>query len=315
VALPQPAAILSAANRRANFVMFKNLSTNGLGISGVESEINELALTYKFAGIDPDFMELYHRAEEKGVPYARRLIDSGRLKLGTFPLPIDWHDDAKFSKEKDKLAKYAARAAELGCNRATISVAPACDQRPYHENFEYHRRRIGEIGAILGQHQVQLGVEFNAMADARQGRAFEFIRKFDELAKLVMGCGVDNVGVVIDVLHWHIGGGTLEDFKPLSARQVVSVVLCDVPDDVAAGKLTDKNRLLPSESGVIDSVAIARWLQSIGYDGPVTARPDRSRFPKTGRMQIVRMVAESLDHVWTEIGLPSVRPALMAVAG
>lgn len=295
--------------------MYKNLSTTGLGISGVESELIELALTYKFAGVEPDFMELYHRAEEKGVPYARRLIDSGKIKLGTFRLPIEWVDEARYAKDKDKLEKIAARAAELGCTRCVTLISPSSDERPYHENFEFHRRRLAEIAQVLNKHQVKLGLEVNALADARQGAAFEFVHSFDELRKLASGVGVENVGVVVDVFQWHAGGGAIEEIKSLTANQIVAVYLCDVPEDVPVGKLTTKNRLLPNETGVIDSIDLVKWLTSIGYDGPVTARPDRSRFPKTGRMQIVKIVAESLDHVWTEAGLPSVRPALMAVAG
>jgi sugar phosphate isomerase/epimerase len=294
--------------------MYKNLSTTGLGISGVESELIELALTYKFSGVEPDFMELYHRAEEKGVPYARRLIDSGKIKLGTFRLPIDWADDARYAKERDKLDKIASRAAELGCSRAVTLIAPSSDERPYHENFEFHRRRLAEVAQALGKHQVKLGLEFNALADARQGAAFEFIHTFDELRKLASGVGADNVGVVLDLFQWYAGGGTLDEIKSLSANQIVAVYLCDVPGDVSPAKLTTKNRLLPSETGAINCVEVVRWLSSIGFDGPVTARPDRSRFPKTGRMQIVKMVAEALDQVWTDAGLPSVKSALMSVA-
>lgn len=295
--------------------MYKNLSTTGLGISGVESELIELALTYKFNGVEPDFMELYHRAEEKGVPYARRLIDSGKLKHGTFRLPIEWVDDARFAKDKEKLEKIASRAAELGCTRCVTLVAPSSDERPFHENFEFHRRRLAEIAQVLAKHNVMLGLEFNASPEARAGAAFEFVKTFDELRKLASSVGIDGVGVVVDMFNWYVGGGTMDQITSLGVNQVVSVQLCDVPDDIPADKLTTKNRLLPGETGKIDSVAIVKWLTSIGCDGPVTARPDRNRFPKTGRMQIVKMVAESLDQTWTEAGLPSVRPALMAVAG
>jgi sugar phosphate isomerase/epimerase len=295
--------------------MYKNLSTTGLGISGVESELIELALSYKFTGVEPDFMELFHRAEEKGAPYARRLVDSGKLKHGTFRLPIEWADDARFAKDKEKLEKIAARAAELGCNRAVTLIAPSSDERPYHENFEFHRRRLNEVAQVLAKHNVMLGLEFNASPEARAGAAFEFIKSFDELRKLASGVGVEGVGVVVDLFNWYVGGGTMEQITSLPVNQVVSVQLCDVPEDIPTDELTTKNRVLPGETGKIDSVAIIKWLTSIGYDGPVTARPDRNRFPKTGRMQIVKMVAESLDHVWTEAGLPSVKPALVAVAG
>jgi sugar phosphate isomerase/epimerase len=297
--------------------MFRNLSTQGLGISGVESEIIELALTYRFKGIDPDLSELIHRAEERGVKYARRLIDSGKLQLGTYRLPVAWQEgDEAFQRDLKKLPKLAEQAAELGCTLATTVVNPACDQRPYHENFEFHRRRLGEIGQILGPAGVRLGLEFRAPAEARQNRAFEFIHTLDELRKLVSSVGQESVGVVLDVWHWHVGGGSMSDITGLSIAQIVAVQLADAPDDIPIDKLTEKNRLLPGETGVIDSAAVVQFLAQRNYEGPVTAKPDRSRFPKTGRVQIVRMASEALDQVWTAAGLPvAARPVLATAMG
>jgi sugar phosphate isomerase/epimerase len=286
-----------------------------LGISGVESEIIELALSYQFKGIDPDFQELRLRAEEKSVAYARRLVDSAKLQLGTYPLPIQWQDDATYKNELDRLSQLAPVAASLGCTRAVTTIAPGCDQRPYHENFEFHRKRLAEIGQVLGPHKISLGLEFRAPAEWRSGQAFEFIHTFDELRKLMTTIGSPNIGVVIDAWQWHVGGGSLDDFKPLSASQVVSVVLADAPDDIPRDQLSDRDRLLPGETNVVDCAGIVRWLHGIGYQGPVTAKPDRTRFPKTGRMQIVRLLSEALDTVWTAAGLPlPARPSL-ATAG
>jgi len=64
--------------------MFKNLNPAAIGISGHQSEIIELALTYGFAGIDLNIAEFATRARLKGLPYARRLIDSARIRVGTF---------------------------------------------------------------------------------------------------------------------------------------------------------------------------------------------------------------------------------------
>jgi sugar phosphate isomerase/epimerase len=295
--------------------MFRNLSTTGLGISGVESEVIELALSYHFRGIDPDFQELRLRAEERSVAYARRLVDSAKLQLGTFSLPIQWQDDTTYKKELDRLSELAPTAASLGCTRAVTMIAPGCDQRPYHENFEFHRKRLAEICQVLAPHNISLGLEFKAPAEARTGQAFEFIHSFDELRKLMTTIGAPNAGVVVDSWHWHAGGGSLDDFKPLSANQVVSVVLADAPDDIPREQLTDRDRLLPGETNVVDCAGIVRWLSGIGYQGPVTAKPDRSRFPKTGRMQIVRLLADALDTVWTAADLPLPSKPSLATAG
>ena len=67
--------------------MFKNLNPSYLGISGHQSEVIELALTYGFAGMELNIADFATRVRLKGLEYARRLIDSARIRIGTFSLP------------------------------------------------------------------------------------------------------------------------------------------------------------------------------------------------------------------------------------
>ena len=123
--------------------MFKNLNAPALGVSGHQSEIIELALTYGFQGMDVDIVEIANRAKVRGMPYARRLIHSAKIRIGTIPLPLEWDtDDDAFKAELEKLPEYAQVAAEIGCTRCVATIPPAGDKRPYHENFEFHRRRF-----------------------------------------------------------------------------------------------------------------------------------------------------------------------------
>jgi sugar phosphate isomerase/epimerase len=139
------------------------------------------------------------------------------------------------------------------------------------------------------------------------------VHKFDELRKLAIGVGSPNVGVVLDLWQWYAGGGSIDEIKQLTADQIVAVNLADAPADVPADQLTMQQRLLPGETNVVPSAEIVKWLSEIDYDGPVTARPDRTRFPKTGRVQIVRMIAESLNQVWIAAGLSVAAPLIPMV--
>ena len=67
--------------------MFKNLSPTGSGISGHQSEIIELALTYGFGGMDLNVVDFATRARLKGLEYALRLVVSAKIQLGTFASP------------------------------------------------------------------------------------------------------------------------------------------------------------------------------------------------------------------------------------
>ena len=48
--------------------MFRNLSTEGLGVSGRQSEIIELALSFGFKGIDLDLVDFQQQVQVNGLP-------------------------------------------------------------------------------------------------------------------------------------------------------------------------------------------------------------------------------------------------------
>ena len=103
--------------------MFKNLSVSTLGVTGHQSEIIELALTYGFRGFDLNIVDFATRVKRRGMAYAERLIRSaetrvGSFGVGSFALPLDWDtEDEVFKEELAKLPEYAEAAAGVGCTR------------------------------------------------------------------------------------------------------------------------------------------------------------------------------------------------------
>ena len=51
----------------------------------------------------------------------------------------------------------------------SATIASASDELPYHENFERHRGRLGEVAQALAPHDIRLGLEFLAPARLRGG--------------------------------------------------------------------------------------------------------------------------------------------------
>lgn len=291
--------------------MFKNLNPSALGVAGHQSEVIELALTYGFAGIDLNITEFAARVRLKGMPYAKRLIQSGGIRIGTFALPLEWDtDDETFKNELKKLPEYAGYAAELGCTRCTAVLAPAGDTRPYHENFEFHRHRFSDICAALNPAGVRLAVGFQAAEKLRQNKAFQFIHDLDALSLLVSMVAAPNIGLLVDIWDIVAAGGSIETIRKISAQQIVAVQVADMPADVAAADLEEKSRLLPGgENGRIDTVACLSMLRELGYDGPVTLKPSRSAFSNRRREAVVKLASESLDKVMRAAGVPlPVRP-------
>ena len=93
--------------------MYKNLNSWTLGISGRQSELIELALTYGFRGIDIDIQDMIGRSESKGVEHATRFLLSAQklLRIGGFDLPVVWADDeATYKADLAKLPQVAEMA-------------------------------------------------------------------------------------------------------------------------------------------------------------------------------------------------------------
>lgn len=283
--------------------MFKNLSPTVLGISGRESELIELALSHGFKGLDLELVELAEQVRSQGMERAARLIKSARLKLGSFALPVRWqHDGPEYQSDLEQLGELAAIAREIGCPRATTTIEAAGD-RVYHENFEFHRRRLAEIAEVLDGHGIRFGVGFRAPHRCREEGAYQFMQKADEAVLLLGTIGSTNVGLALDTWHWYLGGGTIEQLQALGADKIVAVSLGDAEPGLTAADAEPAGRRLPGEGGAIDNTGILAALAELGYDGPVTPTCDNSHFAGQSRDQIVKASAAAFDEVWKAAGL------------
>jgi sugar phosphate isomerase/epimerase len=283
--------------------MFKNLNPAGLGVSGRESEVIELALSHGFKGLDLDLVAFAEQVKSQGMARASRLISSARLKLGSFPLPVRWqHDGPEYQADLERLDELGAVAREIGCLRAITTIEPG-GERVYHENFEFHRRRLGELGGVLGRHGIRLGVRFVAPHACREDGAYQFMQKADEVLLLLGTIGAPNVGLALDTWHWHLGGGTVEQLRSLAADKIVAVSLGDAEPGLAAADAELSDLRLPGDGGVIDNAGILAALAELRYDGPVTPAADKSRFDGQSRDQIVKSAAAAFDQVWKAAGL------------
>ncbi len=284
--------------------MFKNLDFEALGVSGHQSELIELTLSYGFKGFDLDLGAFAQQVEKHGPDRARRLIDSAKLKLGSFSLPVDCDaPDESFRRDLEKLPDQAKLAADVGCTRTRVTIAPANDLLPYHECFELYRHRFRQIAGVLADSGVRLGIGFIAPAHHRRGRDYQFISTFDALLLLVKSVGADNVGICFDSWHWHVSGGATETLEALMAQDIVTVVVSDAQTVAGDDKVDESTCVLPSEGpaagGLIDTPRILTRLAQIGYDGPVTPRAHPSCFEGLRRDEIIKQAGEALEKVWT----------------
>jgi sugar phosphate isomerase/epimerase len=284
--------------------MFRNLSTFGLPLSGRPSELIELALSFGFDAMEIDLVDFQQQAEAFGVPHARRLMVSARLKCGVFRLPVSLDaDDATFQAELAALPKRLEFAQATEATRAVATVAAASDEHSFKDFFEQYRTRLDTIGGLLDPHGISLGLAITPEAEARAEKTHQFIHTFEGLLGL-LAVSHPRIGAVVDAWAMHITGEPLELIAKAPKGRIVEVRLSDAPRDVAAGELTHGQRLMPGETGVINSAAVLAQVKAAGFDGPVTPWADRSTMAGRGRERIVKLAGDRLEAAWREAGLP-----------
>lgn len=294
--------------------MYKNLSPKALGISGRQSELIELALTYGFRGLDVDMADLAKRARNTSIEQAIRFLESAKIKIGGFDLPVNLRaDEATFTQQLAQLNQVCETAAALKAQRAFTIIAPASDDLPFQPNFELHRQRLAQVAETLAKYNIRLAVGIQPTPALRENKNHTFIYQVETLLTLLKTVGEKNVGVLLDSWSWFVGDGGLDQIRELPADQIVIVRIADYPADANVARIAETNRHLPLEDGAIDGGAIVTMLAEKKYDGPVTLYPHPSTLRGATRESIVQRAAQALEELWKVAGLSKVKPVVAPV--
>jgi sugar phosphate isomerase/epimerase len=276
--------------------VYKNLSPSAIGVFARQSELLEIALTHRFKGLEIDISEVLRRAQASSVAQACRYLCSAQVRIGGFELPVRWSgDENSFQADLSQLGLLLEVCSTLGADRCFITIRPTSDERPFHENFQFHVERLQKVADALAQGNVKLALNFLASPADRADGGFEFIHQVDPLLLLINGLQRDNVGILFDAWHWWVGGGDVEKLRSLRGEQVLSVRLADIPAGADLSSITDEQRVMPGEGGTIDSAAILATLDDLGFDGPVALAPNPGLFKGQKRETIVSKASAALD--------------------
>ena len=230
-----------------------------VGFGGVDWSLGPA----RAAGLDATralFAELKIRPSIANLPMAR-------------PLPFQG-EQAAFDQALVQLADDAAFAAAIGCDRLMVVLSPT-GPLPRAEWRKVVRDRLAAISQVLQRSKIALGLEFLGVQSFRAGREGgpppnPFIWTLPETLELAKDCG-PNIGVILDVWHWHHSGGTTADILDAPKSRIIHVHVSDAkaqpPEEVR-----DNQRVMPGE-GVIDLTGFFQALKKIGYDGGVSPEP------------------------------------------
>lgn len=286
--------------------MYKNLNATVLGVSGRQSELIELAMTYGFRGLDIDIVDLVKRTQRSEFDKASRYLLSSKMFVSGFDVPIDLDaDDASFEKTLATLPTTIEIAGKVGARAGFVRLPAATDRLPFHEYFDVMRKRIDKIGAMFEKNNVMVGLYFSTAQENRENRQFKFVQDVESFLAFFKACTSPSVGIVVDSFNWVVGGGTFEQLESIPGNKIAALRLADAESLPSINDASVKMRQTAGTTGVIDNVRFASTVSKAGYQGPITSFAHASNFGGMTRDSIVAKSQDALDHVLASAGLPT----------
>src|SRR5437588_6604147 len=257
-------------------------------------EFARLAARTGFGGVDVNLAA----AMKEGLEATRALFGELKIKPSNVNLPVIFsRDELAFQTSLKKLDEAAAFCAAIQCP-TMLGILPPASQTPKTELQRIIKERLSAISEILLRSKLRLGLEFLGPLHFRTAQPHEFIWRMAEALEFPKECG-PNVGLLLDVWHWHHAGATTADIVAAGSARIFHVHLSDCPN-LPPDQVRDNQRALPGE-GVIDLVGFFQALKKIGYHDGVSPEPI-GRIPK-------EMSAEEGARLGLETALTVMRKA------
>jgi sugar phosphate isomerase/epimerase len=251
--------------------MYKVLNSKGLGVAGRQNELIELALTHGFQGVEIDMTDLVGRHDALGKEFACQFLQSAKMDIGTFDLPINFGGtDAEFVASCEQLETIMDLAATLNAKRCRVKIEPNNETASFQENFERHQERIEDIAGRFEEHGIRVGLYLQASTAVEADGNYKFIQTAEEILTLIKAIGHANVGLSLDTWEWVIGGGAMDQISELDLAVLSEVILSDIGADANPGSYTAADRVLPCTGGDTFSLKLCQFLKEKGYDGAMS---------------------------------------------
>ena len=280
-------------------MQYKILTSGGLGVGGRQNELIELALTHKYDGVEIDMNDLVGRHDTLGKEFACQFLQSARIDLGTFDLPIDFGaTDADYAKQSECLDTIIDLAQTLGTHQAVVRIAPMSKELSFQENFEKHSSRISDVADKFKAAEMRLGLFLQASKIGKAAGDFKFIQTAEEISTLVKTIGHTNVGLCVDAYEWCVGEGGLDQLSGVDLNQTVTEVrFADLAATADKANLNSKDLLLPGDGEDSFSVKLANLLIEKGYQGPIAVATNVGSYSDGNRHRTVEKLSFRLAQL------------------
>lgn len=241
---------------------------HGLGLA----EFVQLAKSNGFIGIEFSIEAVADLVARTSFEDVAAIFEDAVVLPTVFGLPVEWRQDEQtFQAGLAQLPALAKLAQDLDCSRCSTWVLPDSGE-PVAEYASRSTRRFQEIGRVLANEGVRLGLEFLGPQHFRPNPDnvwfYDIAGALRAIEGIVGPAQLENVGLLVDSWHWYTSGGTPMDLASIPIEMFVHVHINDAPN-VPRDEQVDSVRLLPGATGVIDIMAFLKTLDALGYDGPL----------------------------------------------
>jgi len=287
--------------------MYMSFNARAIGLDLSPGETIALAAGEGFGGVDLMVRDLVDGGADPAELRAR--MDDSGLRGGAFPLPVHWRGEAgEFSRDLERLPRYAEAAATLGLKRTGTWVMPetpgTAGGDDHAVTWALHVERLGAVARVLGACHIRLGLEVIGVATSRPGRGRPFVHRMNDLGPLLgeIAAYAPGIGVVLDSFHLYAAGEPVEAGLAWGVERVVWVHVADLPTSATGNRevIRDQVRGLPGSHGAVESRSLLAALAGAGYNGPVMAEPLAGCRTLEGfhPQRAVHKVTEALRSVW-----------------
>ena len=294
------AAALATGNVQAAVRKFTIAFIPGsIGVKADQSRSIELAAKYGFESVQPFGEQLL----TEGVARYVEALKSHKLQWAAARLSVSLSGDQEaFSNALATLPEEANALRQAGVTRVGTAISSRSDTLNYLENFKQTARRLRQVGSVLEDHGLRLGLEYLGTKRLWTARRHAFVHSMRECRQLIAEAGKSNIGVVIDSWHWWTAHETPDDILQLSNSDVVSADLNDAPAGIERDLQYDNRRELPATTGMIDAKAFLGALVTIGYDGPIRCEPFNQKLDDMDDEKASETTAAAMKKAFALVG-------------
>ena len=256
----------------------------------------EIASEAGYGGIEIFIPKLAPFLEKHGAAaLARRLQEHGLKALTMNGVEnVNLRPPEEFAQVREECRRLADVSQAIGCPTIVIVPSPWPQGSGWAEIRSATASEVAELADAVAPFGVRLAFEF-------LGPATCSVRTLSQGWEIVQATGRENVGLVFDTYHFHVGGSSWESLEQLDAERLYIVHINDV-EDLPLDQLTDGHRLLPGE-GILPLAKMFSHLHAGGYDGAYSLEVMRPAYRQRDPLEYARAGLQACRRALREAGL------------